>query len=61
MANQIGDSKPIVGGYSTQFNGAGGDGAHNPLTMKGSENPGGTKPMKPANKPVPLNAQSGKK
>jgi hypothetical protein len=61
MGSSIGDTKPIVGGFSTQFNGGGGDGAHDPLPPRGSKDPGGTKPTKPGLVPVPLNGTGGKK
>ena len=53
-SNSIGDKKPLPCNYSTGLNNAPGQGATAPA--KGKENPGGTKPMKPAMGSVPLNA-----
>ena len=50
----IGASRPVVGGYSTQYNNEAGQGAHNPLG-KGKVNPGNTKPPKAADIRTPLN------
>ncbi len=54
MANQIGDKKSLPANYSTSLNNAKGQGATAPSA--GKENPGNTKPMKPSQGSVPLNA-----
>ena len=57
MANQIGDSKPVVGGYSTAINTHAGQGCVDWATQKsGKSNPGNTKPPKAPEKSVKHNA-----
>lgn len=52
MADEIGSVKGITGN-SMALNGQGGQGAQKPQAS-GNGNPGGTKPAKPAEAPVPM-------
>ncbi len=53
MADDIGSVKSISG-TSMNLNGQSGQGATKPMPSSGSANPGGTKPEKPAEAPVPM-------
>lgn len=52
MADDIGSVKSVRG-TSTQLNGQSGCGGQKPM-FSGSESPGGTKPSRPADGPVPM-------
>ena len=53
MANDIGSVKG-VSGSSMNLNTQKGEGCQKPSTSAGSASPGGTKPSKPAEAPVPM-------
>jgi hypothetical protein len=52
MADEIGSIKSVRG-YSTELNGQSGCGGQKPA-FTGRENPGNTKPPRPADGPVPM-------